>query len=150
MKKSDLIFSIFVLTTATTFAFANAYKWENKDNQVEYSQEPPPNQDATVIAPPPPPASSAPQEQKEIQSIEQKFSKEAQEAAEKKAKQAKEALTKKEMDYNCNLARKHLADMESKARIRLVGPSSALQMSVEQREAEIQKTKEAVEKYCKP
>ncbi len=149
MKKSDLIFSVIVLATATSFAFANAYKWENKDNQVEYSQVPPPNTEATEITPPPPPSSSAPTEIKQMQNLNEKLNKQEEKAAEEKAKQAKEAAINKDKQYNCDLAKKHLADMESKARIRLLdNKGGALQMSQEQRAEEIQKTKDAIEQYC--
>lgn len=148
MRRSDFIWSILVLTTATTFAFANAYKWENKNNEVEYSQMPPENQDATVIAAPPTPSSSAQEEKKAADALQDKFKKEDSDNAKNKAKEAIKAEEKRVMDYNCNLAKKYLADLQSKERIKLTTNGQTVLLSQEQRTEEIKKTEEAVKKYC--
>lgn len=151
MRKSDLIWAMLVLTGATSFAFANAYKWENKDNQTEYSQVPPSGVDSTVIPPPPPPSSSAPDEKKEVQDINQKFQKEDEAKAKAKAEQQQKAEENKVKNYNCQQARTHLKDMESKARIKLIdAQGNAVLLTQEQRAAEIEKTKEAIKAYCNP
>lgn len=150
MRRSDFIWSIIVLTTATTLTFANAYKWENKNNQVEYSQVPPENEEATVIPPPPPPPSSAAEESKNIKNIENKFKQADEAAAKQKIKDEKKAAIAHDKNYNCNLAKQHLADIQSKARIKLMDNGSSVLLSQEQRTEEIQKTEEAIKKYCNP
>lgn len=131
-------------------AFASAYKTENSDKQVEYSQMPPDNAQATEIPPPPPPSSSAQSEQTGAQQlIDQQQKKEIMDKREKALNDAKEE-EEKAMAHNCEQFRTYLSNLESKERIKLIDPQgNAVLLSQEQRAAEIAKANEGINTYCK-
>lgn len=130
-------------------ALASAYKWENNDKQVEYSQMPPDNAQVTEIPPPPAPASSAQTEQAGAQQLIDQQQK--QEVTDKREKALNDAKTEeaKAMAHNCEQFRTYLNNLQSKERIKLIDPQgNAVLLSQEQRNAEIAKAKEGIKTYC--
>lgn len=150
--KNNLQILLVTLFGFVTPSYATVYKWIDKDNHVQYSSTPPAEEiTATKIAPPPKPSSSAAEEKSQAIKMQNQLEvREQKEAADKiKEQQANEEATKRSI--NCQKAKKHLEDMESKPRISLEQPDKSYKiLSEEERAAEIQKTKNDVNQYCQP
>ncbi|MBS0288516.1 MAG: DUF4124 domain-containing protein [Proteobacteria bacterium] len=132
-------------------ALAAIYQWRDENGQVHFSQLPPTDTTATEISPSIAPSSSAAQEKIKID----KLIKSQQEAEEKAKTDQEKTLEQEKTDklraVNCDRAKKHLEEMEGWVRIRLEDASGRVtQLTPEQRQAEIDKTKAAVQEYCFP
>lgn len=128
------------------------YQWQDANGQIHYEQEPPIDVDSTKINPKVAPSSSAQQERSNVEILinEQKKAYEKELADKKKAdSQADEA---KLLAINCERAKIYLQNLESKVRIRILDNSQegTTRLDPSERDLEIKKTKEAVEKYCNP
>ena len=137
-------------------AFAQQYKWVDKDGRVRYGDVPPPGVNAkplrAPVAPSAPAPSSARQPGKALSPAEQEaeFRKrriEAQKAQEKQAKAAEDEKAKRE---NCSNAKQQLATLESGQRITRVDPSSGERSFLEdaQRPGEVAKARKLVSDWC--
>lgn len=148
MSKAITLLSMLVLVMSST-AWASAYKWENSDKQVEYSQMPPDNAQATEIAAPPPPASGSTSQSNAQQLVDQQQKQEATDKVQKALNEAKEEEDKA-MAHNCEQFRTYLSNLESKERIKLIdSQGNMVMLTQEQRTAEIDKAHEGIKKYCK-
>jgi hypothetical protein len=135
----------------SSLADATIYKWQDANGEVHYGQTPPTDADATLIKPHVAPSSSAAQEQNDVKQLEKKFQteQEKQLAAQEKAK--KDAENEKARAQNCEEAKTHLAYLEPRVRVRMQDASGqVIQLTEAQRNDEVKKTQEAVEKYCSP
>jgi hypothetical protein len=134
----------------TSNAFASAYKWENSDNQVEYSQNPPGSESATEI-PIPPPSSpdTGTTEQQKVEKMIGEQKSEAMNAKQQKALQEAQNENAAAMANNCEQFQTYLTNLQSKERVKIINPDgTALLLSEEQRAAEIERAKAGVAKYC--
>ena len=168
MKKSDLIWSIVVIVTATVFAFVTAfasstnpgaYKWEDKDkNEIHYTQVPPANADATLIPPPPflpisedngDKSKKTISESQEAKKLDQQYKQQAEETQKAQALQQSEAEAARIKEFNCNQYRKYLANLQSKLNIKILDDQgNTVELTKDQRDAEIKKTEETIKNNC--
>jgi hypothetical protein len=151
MKHTLVCLSIITISLASN-AFASAYKWENSDNQVEYSQNPPDHVPATEIPIPPP---SSPDvgttEQEKVQGMIEQQKSERMNSKQQKALQEAQDENAAAMAKNCEQFQTYLTNLQSKERVKLIQPDgSGILLSQEQRTAEIEKAKAGVAKYCTP
>jgi len=131
--------------------FATVYKWVDSQGQVQYSQSPPEEGTATVIAPPAPPPHSSLQEQQQAKQLEKQINTNLEQQKVNAQKAAQKAQEDKIRSMNCENAKAHLADMQSKVRVRLYDTDGNQRvLTPDERDAEITKTKETIEKYCIP
>jgi len=138
-----------VLSTA---AVAEMYRWVDDSGTVVYSQTPPPDGRATsTVAPPPPPSSSAEAERTQLQT----GLKQADEARKKQSdeqKKQQEAATKDaDRKRNCDAARQNLdLILNRPPQTRFQMPNGEYRrFTDEEREAEIKKAREFVDKNCR-
>jgi Domain of unknown function (DUF4124) len=163
---------IVILAVALAFAasaFAQMYRWVDKDGRVHYTSQPPPPGVKSRTLETPPPVSSSPARDSEGNEPggkepeakdapkgpltpaqqEQEFRKrqlEAQKAREKEAQAAKEAETKQE---NCTRARETLATFESGVRIsRTNAQGERYYLDDATRERETEAARKAVSDWC--
>lgn len=149
MKNNLAIMAVTLL--ASVNAYANVYKWVDKNGEVHYTQTPPSEGTATKLPPPPKPSSSAKSEQKKITEMEKQF----QTTQEQQKKDAidlqKQAIEERTRAINCDRAKSRLKTLEIKARIRLeTAQGKSGPMTPEEKDLELQQTKNDVEKYCSP
>jgi len=131
-------------------AQATIYKWQDANGEIHYSSTPPDNSNATTIHPQTQPSSSAEQERARMKKIQSDLQKTQEQEAAAKDKAKKEAEEQKARAINCDRAQTHLAAIESRPRIRMQYSQGTELLTPEQRDEEIQKTKEDIEKYCSP
>jgi hypothetical protein len=131
----------------STGAFAQLYKWVDKDGRVTYSDQPPPAQESKQInvhvGAPSAPRVSAVEKNKELDAkrLEAKEQEKASEQAEKK----------KEIDAeNCNRAKAYLRTVEAGGRIATVNAQGEQMLLDDQQiEAERAKAQKLVQESCK-
>ncbi len=132
-----------------TLSAATIYEWKDAIGETHYGQEPPANTNAVIVKP-----KFAPSTTQEPKIPSSTTEKKEQKIEAKKTENVKEPLdpkTLEAMKHNCEGAKTHLQDMESKPRIRLQDASGKVVfLTDEQRTQEIVKTKAAVEKFCNP
>ena len=149
MRVLVIILFLFSALFASTVC-ATAYKWENKDNQVEYSQVPPQTGAVTPIDAPPPPPSATQSQDSASSLIEGQQKQEIKDKREKALEQA-QGEEASAMAKNCEQFKAYRDNLESKARIKLINADgSAVLLSQEQRAAEIQKAEDGIKTYCQP
>lgn len=141
------IISLILLTPAT----ARTYRWVDENGQTVYSQSRPPSGEVTIIKPPPPAPASEPNETmnklKARLDASDKTKKKENDAKEKGDKVARNAEIKKK---NCEKAKSNLTGLEQNARVRMkMDDGNYKHLTDEERAAEIEKAKKAIEQYCK-
>ncbi|MGD9592475.1 MAG: DUF4124 domain-containing protein [Candidatus Berkiella sp.] len=133
-----------ILATCLLPLIANAtvYEWQDAQGETHYGQEPG-NVDAKIVKPNVAPVKT----QNTAPQVEAK-----KEEPKKSEEQTKQVMDPKEIEalkINCERAKTHLQEMESKPRIKLQdAKGNVVFLTDEQRTQEIIKTKAAVEKYC--
>ena len=151
MKKNKLWITGLSLILFSGQIFATIYKWQDANGQIHYDQVPPDNAKAIVIKPDAKPSSSAPNESANAQKLMQELQKQEEKAAEDQKKAEQDAREENTRAINCQRAKSHLADLELKVRVRLQDASGDVpQLTPAQREEEINKTKDAVDRFCTP
>ncbi|MDD3353627.1 DUF4124 domain-containing protein [Zoogloea sp.] len=147
-----------LLACASSLALAQGvYSWKDASGRVHYSDLPPPGLDVRTVSKPslPPPArdnratpaASAPPSYVEK---EQAFRKRRAEAAEAEEKARKEQISEELRARECSESRAQLAGLESTDRVVRFGENGErLLMNQEEREAEINRTRRAMERACK-
>ena len=141
------IISLILLTPAT----ARTYRWVDENGQTVYSQSRPPSGEVTIIKPPPPAPDSEPNETmnklKARLDASDKAKKKKNDAKEKGDKEARNAEIRKK---NCENAKSNLTSLEQHARVRMkMDDGNYKHLTDEERAAEVEKAKKAIEKYCK-
>lgn len=131
---------------------AAMYRWVDDSGAVVYSQSPPPDgRTASTVAPPPPPSSSADTERQQLEG-RLKQADEARKKEQEGRKTQQDAATKDaDRRRNCEAARQNLELIQNRP------PQTRFQMpngeyrrfTDEEREAELQKAREFVEKNCR-
>jgi len=157
MKRILLVAASLALASA---AFAQQYKWVDRDGKVQYGDSPPPGVKATPLRPPPPgsapastsasnaPASKDAKKEKPLTPEEafQKRQKEAKERDEKAAKAQADANTKRE---NCARAQDQLRTLQSGQRItRVDAKGERVFLDDAQVAQEVAKAQGAVREAC--
>lgn len=133
-------------------ALAAMYRWVDDTGAVVYSQSPPPDgRAATAVAPPPPPSSSADAERQQLDN-RTKQADEARKKTQEGLKKQQEASAKDaDRKRNCDAARQNLELILNRP------PQTRFQMpngeyrrfTDEEREAEIRKARDFVDKNCR-
>ena len=147
-------------------AFAQQYKWVDKDGKVRYGDTPPPGVKATPLQGPasgPAPAPAAPASSakggKDAKGAkgkeppltpEQAFQKRRQEEQSASEKEMQSKAQNEEAKANCDNARSTLAQLESGARIARTNPSGErYYIDDNQRLAETERAQKSVSTWCK-
>lgn len=125
---------------------AGIYKWE-QDGTVHYGERPPPDVDAVLMNPRTGADTERAQEQLEEQREQLETMDRARELrAEREAEQAAEADAKRQ---NCENARTNLSEAQARTRLLMEQDDGELaMMTEEQRQEQIRKAQEMVDKYC--
>jgi hypothetical protein len=144
--KSILLFACAIAVSSA--AFAQLYKWVDKNGRVTYSDQPPPAQESKQInvhtGAPSAPQVSAVEKNKELEAKRLE--------AKEKEKVAQQAEQKKQVDVeNCNRAKAYLRTVEAGGRIAMVNAQGEqVLLDDKQIEAERVKAQKAVDESCKP
>jgi hypothetical protein len=137
---------------AATPAGAAMYRWVDDSGAVVYSQSPPPDgRAASTVAPPPPPSSSADAERQQLDGRAKQADEARKKLQEDQKKQQETAAKDADRKRNCDAARQNLELILNRP------PQTRFQMpdgeyrrfTDEEREAEIKKAREFVEKNCR-
>jgi hypothetical protein len=129
--------------------FAEVYKWEDADHNINYSETPPNNVDATPMSPPPPPSSSAEQERAALQKLNDNFNKNTEAAINAQKNAAMKNNEAKIRKTNCERAQIHLKNMLYHPRERLTdAQGDTRQLTNEERDKDIEDTKKAIQEFC--
>lgn len=133
-------------------AVAQMYRWVDDSGTVVYSQTPPPDGRATsTVAPPPPPSSSAEAERQQLQTELKQAGEARKTQAEQQKKQQDAAAKDAERKRNCDAARQNLdLILNRPPQTRFQMPNGEYRrFTDEEREAEIKKAREFVDKNCR-
>ena len=139
---------IYILLAGT--AQAAIYKWVDANGDVHYSQTPPPPGVAGETLQPPPPDVDTETATKQLNEQERQLEelrKQRDEQADKESQAAAElALQQK----NCQMAKDRLASYERRPNINFVQEDgSRVRATEEERQAEIKKSEDMIQEFCK-
>lgn len=144
-------FTAIFLLLSSFGAIAEMYKYIDENGQVVYTQfRPDPGVVAETIRGPAPPPSSAKATRQELidNLVNQAETREDRKAAQKKAEQEK--TRDNQLKQNCEAARKNLKYLQGQDKRTLVdNDGKAITMSDSQRQQQIKKAREIVERDCK-
>ena len=134
-------------------AFAQQFRWVDKDGRVQYGDVPPPGVKATRLRPPPPgsapaPAAGAKKDEKAL-SPEAAFRKRQQEREEAEKKAAQEARDSDTRRANCSAAQAQVRQIQSGQRIATVNAAGErVFLDDESRARELERAQRAVSENC--
>ena len=136
-------------------AFAQQYRWVDKDGRVQYGDMPPPGVKATRIkgpaagsAPAPTPAPAAKKDGKAL-SPEAAFQKRQKERAEADQKAAKASADEDSKRVNCEQSQAALRTLQSGQRISTTNTAGErVYLSDDEREREVERVKQSVKEWC--
>ena len=133
-------------------ASATMYRWVDDTGAVVYSQSPPPDgRAASAVAPPPPPSSSADAERQQLEGRLKQADEARKKQQEGQKVQQETAAKDADRKRNCDAARQNLELIQNRP------PQTRFQMpngeyrrfTDEEREAELKKAREFVDKNCR-
>ena len=133
-------------------AVSEMYRWVDDSGTVVYSQTPPPDGRATsTVAPPPPPSSSAEAERTQLQNELKQADEARKKQSEDQKKQQEAAVKGADRKRNCDAARQNLdLILNRPPQTRFQMPNGEYRrFTDEEREAEISKAREFVDKNCR-
>lgn len=133
-------------------AAAEMYRWVDDSGTVVYSQTPPPDDRATSrVARPPPPSSSAEAERTQLQNELKQADEARKKQAEAQKNQQESAAKDADRKRNCDAARQNLdLILNRPPQTRFQMPNGEYRrFTDEEREAEIRKAREFVDKNCR-
>ncbi len=149
MKRNSLIILSLMLLIWLLPAMAKTYRWVDDNGVTIYSQTPPPTGNATIIKPPPSPATPPDeimQNLKRRQAAIDESKKRKNETGEKGSAEARNVEIKQQ---NCDTSRKNLAEITRHPRVRMkMDDGGYKQLSDQERQAEIDKYNQDIEKFC--
>jgi Domain of unknown function (DUF4124) len=157
MKKSFLFAAAMVFAT---LAFAQQYKWVDKNGKTQYGDTPPPGVKATPLKAPAGPtapesspaakdAKGAPKGPLTPAQQDAEFRKRQQEAEKSREKDAKTTVDSQARSESCANSKEHLRALESGQRIaRTDAKGERYYMDDAQRDAELSKARRNVQQYC--
>jgi hypothetical protein len=144
---------------AASTAFAQMYKWVDKDGKVHYGNTPPPGSKTSSVKAPqssasaaPAPASAAKDAKKPLTAAEQEqeYRKRQEDAAKAGKKAELEQQAKSEKGEACARTREYLATLQSGQRIARTNPSGErYYMDENQVAQETAKAQQAMQQACK-
>ncbi len=136
----------------STAAAATMYRWVDDSGTVVYSQTPPPDgRAASAVAPPPPPSSSAEAERTQLQNELNQADEARKKQSEEQKKQQDSTAKNADRQRNCDAARQNLdLILNRPPQTRFQMPSGEYRrFTDEEREAEIKKARDYVDKNCR-
>ena len=152
MKRALAI--VFALAVAST-AWAQAYKWVDKDGKVRYGDTPPPGVKATPMktpsGPTPPPAAQKDAGKKDEKPLtpEAAFRKRQQEREEAEQKAQKEAADASAKRANCESSQQVLRTLQSGQRVtRTDATGERVYLEDAERDKAIQRAQASVNQWC--
>lgn len=145
-----LVCLAFILSSLfTTTAFAEIYKWLDKNGQTHYSQQAPRGIPSTLIKAPPPPALNPDIAQQHIDELINQQQTEDQLRLEQKNQQRAEAENETNLETNCNTAQQQLQQYQNNpGRKSIDADGNVTRLTEEERQQQIQELQEKVTKYC--
>lgn len=131
----------------SSISLAEMYKWVDEDGNTHYTQSPPPEgMEGTTIKPPP--KVNVRQAQKELETRKRLLADMEKERKEKQQATIKKQQEEKQQKAKCEQARARLASYE-RPRVNLIDEEgNPIRATEEQRQAELAKSRELVEKLC--
>ena len=137
---------IFIITVASGSSAA-MYKWVDADGNVQYTQSPPPGDiEAETIKPPP--SVDSDKAVQELQEQQQQADEYLQHREQEKQESGEKEQNLAQKEKLCGQAQARLASYE-RPRVNYVEPDGTRRRATEEeRQAEINKSQELVEKYC--
>jgi len=144
--------ALVVALSAVAPLSAGMYRWVDDSGAVVYSQAPPPDgREARSVAPPPPPSSSADAERQQLEGRLKQADEARKKQQEAEKKQQEPSAKDTDRRRNCEAARQNLELIQNRP------PQTRFQMpngeyrrfTDEEREAELKKAREFVDKNCR-
>ena len=156
MNERPFALAVALLLSVCAGAFAQQYRWVDKDGRVQYGDMPPPGVKATRIkgpaagsAPAPTPAPAAKKDGKAL-SPEAAFQKRQKEAAEQSDKAAKERVEAETRRANCEAAQSSLRQIQSGQRMMTMNSAGErVYLDDAARASEEARAQRAVAEHCK-
>ena len=157
MKRCRLTLLTASLLVLATGAFADAFRWVDKDGKVQYGDQPPPGVKATplrgaplpAVQPAAPAAKDAAKDAGKALSPEEAFRKRQEDARKAEAKAAEESANAAKKKQNCDSARARLRDLESGARLAQTSPQGERTfMDDDTRARETVAARQSVKEWC--
>ncbi len=150
MKTTLLLSTLLVGTLGIVTAQAEMYRYKDESNQTVYSQFKPAGSDSfTRVQPPPPPPSTAADSRQELIDTlgrEQDAQQDAEKQAEEDEKTRQESERKQK---NCEAARNNLTVLQNNSGYqRIMKDGKEVKFDDRQRQAEIRKAQEMIQKNC--
>ena len=133
---------------------AAIYKWKDANNEVHYSTEAPANTQAQEIkpiipTPPPAPKEKTVSEKEKLKSLNEQADNENRLKEEQNHKAQKEDEEEKIKNTNCERAKAHLEELESKGQVSMEDKHGIItHLTPEQKIQEIVDTKVSISKNC--
>ena len=149
------LFALLLICAVPMASAQSIYSWKDASGRVHYSDNPPPDAQTrklreAPIAPASPAARGQAPAQETYVEKEQAFRKRRAEAAEAEEKARREEVQAQNRQQMCNSLRQQLAGLESGQRIaRFADNGERVFMEDDERAAEIEKTRAAIDKTCK-
>ena len=139
---------IYILLAGT--AQAAIYKWVDANGDVHYSQTPPPPGVAGETLQPPPPDVDTETATKQLNEQERQFEEFRKQRDEQADKEAQAAVELALQQKNCQMAKDRLASYERRPNINFVQEDgSRVRATEEERQAEIKKSEDMIQEFCK-
>ncbi len=135
------------LLLATAASQAGVYRWTDAEGTVHFSQSPPPDTHAEPVTVKPPPADSGLSDPSLGKSLEQ-FERRRADRKKQQEETAKRAEAEKRRLANCEKARKNLATVTSRGRVRVIRANESVALTEEERQALIRKLEKQIQKFC--
>jgi len=149
--RANLIITFFIISLVwLTSATARSYRWVDENGVTIYSQSPPPSGTARTVIKPPPPAGTPPEDtMKKLKARLDALDETKKKTTETKDKEKKEAGRAEIKKKNCQSATAHLKNLEEHGRLKMkMDDGNYKILTDEERTADIEKTKQTIEKNC--
>ncbi len=137
----------FLAMLAVSGPHAGIYRWTDAEGNVHFSQTPPPDIQAEPVTVHPPPPSSG-QPNPELEKATEAFDQWYAERKKREAEAAKKRAEQRQRKANCEKARRNLATITSRGRVKLIKGDEAVALTEEERQALIADLRKQVETFC--
>lgn len=130
-------------------AYADIYKWVDKDGQMHYAETPPADQQAQKIVTPPPPPIDPNQAQQPIDDLIMQQKADEQEQQQQQRDQAQTAEIEAQRKKNCEISRHNLQQYQDNPGRRMMdAQGNVTQLTEEMRQKKIEEMQQQIQQYC--
>ncbi len=149
MKRNPSVILTTLLLLWLLPAMATTYRWVDENGKTVYSQSRPASGKVTIIKPPPPPSTSPAEAVKKPEAQQNPVSKSGNKKDAAQTNDGGQAGKDEIKKQNCENSKKALADIEPHPMVRMKMPDGSYkQLSVKERQEQIDKLNKNIEKYC--